>query len=770
MQPNTVDVTNKTGRDVTTAVESWQTPSGDELVEHLAGVDGSGRLLNFWWSPSTDWRVTDVSEKTGRHFTPVKPVAWQTNNGDKIVEHLALPDDQGNLIVCWWQSGGEWRSFDISSHTQVPVDETTSIASVRNWESGELSEYLYAANRYGDLVEFRFRPSTGWQASLVRREDGDSVEVNSDTIAAYTTDSPDTSIHVTAVSSTGDLIECVRPEGGRWSTGRISDRYERFLDGPTVTYTGGNIEHVAAVTRAHQLVVYWRGVQSHPGGWERASPSEETSQPVDAVASAYSMSATEAGSDRAIDCLTAVGGGNAYRFWWNDKHWWQVLDVTKATSVSADEPAEGWTTPNGPQHVEHVAAVSEDSLVVCWGLSPSRRTVEKLGDGREGIDFDRRRRRDAFLIGWSYRDRSPPLLTTVEDAAFGNQGGKSAADYFRTVSRGAFDVDHAGTRGWIQSDFDRSWYADSDASGEESQKWDTNHHRKYMEAITTAGRYAVDYAVYDKNHDRHLSPDELGVIIAVGEGGGGFVRTAARQESPWEPLVVDDVQFGQIAEWYAGDPPNVPILVHELFHLFYDLPDLYDTDTPYRVEGFDVMAQRGGGPVGTRHAHPCGVFKLMLGWARPTVPLRSGSYELPAVADSGKVIVLPREGRETTEFFVLENRQRRPYDDLPDEGLAVFHYVEGDDTSQAPHDVQEDHWQTLDDWRQRVRMIKPVITKEMEQSLWDGSETATGYDLVSDRPSDAKAALTWADGTPSGFAVRDIPPSDAVMTVTIDVP
>jgi hypothetical protein len=67
-------------------------------------------------------------------------------------------------------------------------------------------------------------------------------------------------------------------------------------------------------------------------------------------------------------------------------------------------------------------------------------------------------------------------------------------------------------------------------------------------------------------------------------------------------------------------------------------------------------------------------------------------------------------------------------------------------------------------------MIKPVITKEMEQSLWDGSETATGYDLVSDRPSDAKAALTWADGTPSGFAVRDIPPSDAVMTVTIDVP
>jgi hypothetical protein len=152
------------------------------------------------------------------------------------------------------------------------------------------------------------------------------------------------------------------------------------------------------------------------------------------------------------------------------------------------------------------------------------------------------------------------------------------------------------------------------------------------------------------------------------------------------------------------------------------------------------------------------------------VPLRSGSYDLPAVADSGEIIVLPREGRETTEFFVLENRQRRPYDDLPDEGLAVFHYVEGDDATRPPHNVQETHWQNLDDWRQRMRLIKPVISKRMDQSLWDGSDTATGYDLLSDRPSDTEAALVWADGTPSGFAVRDIPPSDSVMTIHVDVP
>ena len=382
MNVKTVGITRKTGHKVATALESWMTPNGTELVEHLAGVDEQGHLIVFWWSPSTDWRVTDVTEQVGRRFARVKPVAWQTENGRQNVEHLALPDEEGHLIVCWWVPQVSWRSFDISGHTGRSVHSGTSIASVTHRETGQLSEYLYAAGPNRELIEFRFRPSTDWRARLVLREDGETIRIQPETIAAWKKKVPSTTFSVVALSVNGELTEHMRTEHGPWSSEVVPSHFKRFLIGPTVAWQTETVEHLAAVTRAHELVLYWRPSRGSPGGWREASPSAETNQRVDKVASAYLMSAAEAGSEHATQCLTAVGGGHAYRFWWNPKHWWQVLDVTEATGIRAEVPAEGWAAPDGRRHVEHVAAVSEGNLTVCWGLSESRRLTEELADSK----------------------------------------------------------------------------------------------------------------------------------------------------------------------------------------------------------------------------------------------------------------------------------------------------------------------------------------------------------------------------------------------------
>jgi len=67
------------------------------------------------------------------------------------------------------------------------------------------------------------------------------------------------------------------------------------------------------------------------------------------------------------------------------------------------------------------------------------------------------------------------------------------------------------------------------------------------------------------------------------------------------------------------------------------------------------------------------------------------------------------------------------------------------------------------DWGRRViRMIRPVYGPPFNNSkaLWDSSDPETGYDLY----------LNWHDGTPSGFAIKDISPAGEMMEAYIEVP
>jgi hypothetical protein len=87
--------------------------------------------------------------------------------------------------------------------------------------------------------------------------------------------------------------------------------------------------------------------------------------------------------------------------------------------------------------------------------------------------------------------------------------------------------------------------------------------------------------------------------------------------------------------------------------------------------------------------------------------------------------------------------------------------------------VSAQDWSTVSpsDWgRRSIRLIRPVIVYDPNKSLWDGSDPQTGYDLLSTDPNPQHATLKWADGTPTGFAIRSIPPAGPSMSFRIDVP
>jgi hypothetical protein len=159
---------------------------------------------------------------------------------------------------------------------------------------------------------------------------------------------------------------------------------------------------------------------------------------------------------------------------------------------------------------------------------------------------------------------------------------------------------------------------------------------------------------------------------------------------------------------------------------------------------------------------------------------RSGRYRLPAVETTHAAWILIDPRRSTDEYFLIENRwPGSSYDDhLPDQGLAVWHIMEDPDTFNAalpPSNVSTSTWATLGpgQWgRKAIRMIRPIETPPFNnaRALWDGSDPLTGYDLLSEDPVTSHATLRWGDGTPSGFALRDISAPGAWMDASIEVP
>jgi hypothetical protein len=159
--------------------------------------------------------------------------------------------------------------------------------------------------------------------------------------------------------------------------------------------------------------------------------------------------------------------------------------------------------------------------------------------------------------------------------------------------------------------------------------------------------------------------------------------------------------------------------------------------------------------------------KLKLGWLHPRPVLRSGRYRLADVETGHEAWALVDPRRGVREYFLVENRwPDTSYDSvLPDRGLGIWHVIEDEQTftETRPPGVSADNWSKYRGWpRQGIRMIRPVLGPPANdgQALWDGSDPATGYNVP----------LRWADGTVSGFALRDISAAGPMMEATIQVP
>ena len=187
----------------------------------------------------------------------------------------------------------------------------------------------------------------------------------------------------------------------------------------------------------------------------------------------------------------------------------------------------------------------------------------------------------------------------------------------------------------------------------------------------------VDFSIYDNDGDGFV--DAFIVIHA----GSGAELTGSVNDIWSHKWVLSGGEYdadGTKIYAYLTVPEDARIGVccHELGHLLFGFPDLYDTDDS--SEGVGNWCLMGGGSWnggGDIPAHPCAWCKVDQGWISVINQTTNISTTIDDVKDNYSAYRLWKDGAAGSEYFLVENRQKNRYDaELPGEGLLIWHIDE----------------------------------------------------------------------------------------------
>ncbi len=284
---------------------------------------------------------------------------------------------------------------------------------------------------------------------------------------------------------------------------------------------------------------------------------------------------------------------------------------------------------------------------------------------------------------------------------------------------------------------------------------------------------SVDFSIFDGNADNIVDADELAVVVIV----AGYERSYSSAYTPnvwghkWSvggsvsPPVVDGVTVGayhsgaggyaQFGELHRSSSSNqhiatMGIMAHELGHLIFGLPDLYDTDgSSSGIGAFGVM---GGGSWGKK---PSDIYsgatpvlasawtRFDRGWASGVIG--SGVVSITAagsnsVTDVNSVFLATTP--DVNQYFLVENRQSMGYDEGLERWLGSFGGI-------AIWHIDESRTNNTDDARRLV---------DLEEA--DGTLMGTGKGTSTDLWYAGNATLfndsTVPDSIPYGGSSSDV--------------
>jgi immune inhibitor A len=329
----------------------------------------------------------------------------------------------------------------------------------------------------------------------------------------------------------------------------------------------------------------------------------------------------------------------------------------------------------------------------------------------------------------------------------------SVKEYYKEVTGGLIDI-----AGEVVGPFTLSQNMSHYANGKSGIGSMQPNARTMAQEVATLVNPAVNFAPYDNDGNGFV---DAFIVMHAGSG----AEVTGNNNDIWSHKWVLPSQFNAdgtkiYAYLTVPEDARIGVCCHELGHLLFGFPDLYDTDGS--SEGVGNWCLMGGGSWnggGDIPAHPSAWCKANQGWASVVVQNSNANVSIQDVKTSKVIYRLWKDGTGGNEYFLVENRQRTLYDQkLPGDGLLIWH-------------IDESIGENSNEVHPKVKLMEADGLMQMEKGLnrgdagdaYPGSTNKTSF-----TDSTTPGSKSYA-GVNTCVAVTNISPSAATMTARFNV-